>query len=54
VIGVIFLAVVLLAPNGILALLDQVRKGTKIPEIMRWWGGVSKRRSDATSLSDGP
>jgi branched-chain amino acid transport system permease protein len=29
VIGVIFLTVVLLAPNGILGLLDQVRKGTK-------------------------
>jgi branched-chain amino acid transport system permease protein len=49
VIGVIFLAVVLLAPNGILGLLDQIRRGAKIPATARWWGGGSKPGSGARS-----
>lgn len=41
VIGLIFLAVVLLAPNGILGLLDEIKKGTKLPTVKRWWENIS-------------
>jgi branched-chain amino acid transport system permease protein len=41
VIGIIFLAVVLLTPNGILGLLDEIKRGTRFPKVKIWWQNIA-------------
>src|SRR5690554_6373222 len=53
VIGIVFLAVVLLAPNGMLGCVDDVRNGVRLPRIRKWWDSIApKDRSRDSSISD--
>ena len=47
VIGVVFLAVVLLAPNGILGFLDEVRKGVRLQAIRRLFRRIANVKSSS-------
>jgi len=50
VIGIIFVAVVVLAPNGILGFLDDVRNGVKFPQIRKWWNSIIPKESRDSSI----
>jgi len=50
VIGLIFVAVVVLAPNGIIGLLDDIRNGVKLPQLKRWWNSISAKQSRDSSV----